>query len=168
MLEYELDRYQKVFTKILNFLSFKPRTKKEIEDRLKSYIDREKISPAEKGLLLNNILIRLKEDKYVDDKKTLELYVESFLGSPKARSIRSFRIALKKKGFSDIDIESATRGLTGDLEMAGALKEAKKKLISLKKEPAFSRKAKMRNFLYSKGYMADTIKAVVDELLPLQ
>jgi SOS response regulatory protein OraA/RecX len=168
MLEFELDRYQKVFTKILNFLSFKPRTKKEIEDRLKSYIDRERISPAEKGLLLNNILIRLKEDKYVDDKKTLELYVESFLGSPKARSIRSFRMALKKKGFSESDIELATRGISGDLEMAGALKEAKKKLLSLKNVPTYAKKGKISNFLYSKGYAANTIKAVVDTLLRLQ
>jgi SOS response regulatory protein OraA/RecX len=168
MTEYNLDIYQKVFTKILNLLSFKPRTEKEVKDRLRSYVDKERIPASEKDLLFDTILARLKEDKYLDDKKTAQLYAESFLNNPKSRSIKKFQMALKKKGFSAQDIDRAVGMLPSGIEEAGAMKEARKKLISLKNQPLFVKKAKISNFLYSKGYAGSTIKAVVDTLLSLQ
>jgi SOS response regulatory protein OraA/RecX len=168
MAEYKIDTYQKVFFKILNFVSYKPRTEKEISDRLKRYLNVERISGEEKEELNEKILTQLKDDKYIDDKKTAKLYLESYLGSQKPRSINRFKQALKKKGFKEVDISDLTFAIPADHEENRALAEAKKRLSRLRNDTKFIRKAKLTNFLYSKGYSANTIKSVVDTLLSLQ
>jgi SOS response regulatory protein OraA/RecX len=168
MAEHKIDTYQKVFFKILNFVSYKPRTEKEISDRLKRYINAEKVSDKEKEELNEKILSQLKEDKYIDDKKTGKLYLESYLSSPKPRSISRFKHDLKKKGFKEADIFDLTSGIPAQHEDSQALAEAKRKLFRLRDETKFIKKAKLTSFLYSKGYSAGTIKSVVDTLLSLQ
>jgi len=168
MTEYKIDTYQKVFLKILNFVSYKPRTEKEISDRLARYLGSEKISVEEKEELNEKILFQLKEDGYVDDKKTAKQYLNSYLGSQRPGSISRFKQALKKKGFKETEISDLTSNISAEQEEIKALNEAKKRLTRLKNETGFIKKAKLTNFLYSKGYSANTIKSVVDTLLPLQ
>lgn len=166
--EQKYDTYQKIFFKILNFLSYKPRTQKELEAKLELYLSKEKESQEEKDILFKKALAQLEQDGYLNDRKTAQLYVESFINSPKARSINSLKNAMRKKGFTSQEIEDATSSLSDELEIAGALKVAKKKLSALKGTQGYIKKAKLNNFLYSKGYSTRTIKAVVDTLLSLQ
>jgi regulatory protein len=168
MAEYKTDTYQKVFLKTLNFVSYKPRTEKEISERLKRYLDSEKISDGEKEELNEKISVQLKEDGYIDDTKTAKLYLDSYLGSQKPRSISRFKQDLKRKGFKEAEIDDLTSGIPIEQEESRALAEAKKKLLRLKNESKFIKKAKLINFLYSKGYSGNTIKSVVDTLLTLQ
>ena len=168
MSEYKVDRYQKVFLKILNFVSYKPRTEKEISERLKRYVNSERVSDKEAEELIKNISTQLEADGYINDKKTAKLYLESYLTSPKSQSINKFKQNLKKKGFKEMDIEMLTSNIPNRQEKESALNDAKKKLNRLGNEAFFIKKAKLSNFLYSKGYSSDTIKSVVDTLLPVQ
>lgn len=168
MTEYKIDRYQKVFLKILNFVSYKPRTEKEISSRLNVYVGKERISDLEKEELKERVLSQLKLDGYIDDKKTGKLYLDSYLHSQKSKSTGRFKQDLRKKGFKQSDIDNLTSDIPVEQEKEGALKEGQKRLNRFKKEPIFVKKAKLSNFLYSKGYSTTTIKAVVDTLLPLQ
>jgi len=166
--EQKYDTYQKIFFKILNFLSYKPRTQKELETKLELYLSKEKKSQEEKDLLFKKALLQLEQDGYLNDKKTAQLYVDSFINSPKAKSINSLKIAMRRKGFTSQEIEDSTSSLSDDLEVTGALKVGKKKLLALKGSQGYIKKAKLNNFLYLKGYSTRTIKAVVDTLLSLQ
>jgi regulatory protein len=168
MAEYKIDTYQKVFLKILNFISYKPRTEKEILDRLERYFEPEKITAGEKEELKEKFLIQLEEDGYINDKKTAKLYLESYLGSQKPRSVSRFRQDLKKRGFKETEINDLTSGIPAEQEEMKALAEARRKLLRLKNESGFIKKAKLTNFLYAKGYSGNTIKSVVDTLLTLQ
>jgi len=168
MAELKIDVYQKIFAKVLNFLSYKPRTQKEIELKLNFYLRKEKIPQQEKDSLSEKILLQLEQDGYLDDSRVADMFVQSFTGSNKARSIKNLKNSMIKKGFSRYDVEIATGGLPTDLELDGALRVAKKKLLHIKEASKPVKKAKISNFLYAKGYSSSTIKAVVDTLLPLQ
>jgi SOS response regulatory protein OraA/RecX len=168
MSEYKVDRYQKVFLKILNFVSYKPRAEKEIQERLKRYINSERMSDKEAEELNNKIFSQLKADGYIDDGKAAKLYLDSYLTSSKPQSISKFKQNLRKKGFKEKDIDILSSDISPSQEKEPALNDAKKKLGRLGKEAPFIKKAKLSNFLYSKGYSSDTIRSVVDTLLPVQ
>lgn len=167
-MEYKIDPYQKVFTKVLNFVSYKPRAEAEVFERLKSYLAKENITQNEKDLLQEKIIIQLKQDGYIDDKKTLKLYVDNFSTSRKPKSIRRFKQDLKRKGISQTDIEEGSLALPENLEYDLALVDARKKIRKYGKDSGFILKSKLTSYLYSKGYASETIKSVVDTLLQLQ
>jgi len=157
MVQSSLDTYQKIYTKILNFLSYKPRSEKEIINRLKKYSASEEIE--------QKILQSLETDGYVNDKNIIQMFIQSYLSSPKTKSLISLKQTLVKKGFNNEDIKAALEEVPPQAEEKKVLKDAQKKLRSLGKEPILQKKRKLQDYLYRKGYNPKAIKAVVDSLL---
>ncbi|HNS71339.1 MAG TPA: hypothetical protein PKK07_01300, partial [bacterium] len=86
--EYKISVYEKILTKILNFISYKLRTEKEITSRLDYYLRKEEKSSEEKNIIREKILNQLKTDGYINDLKLVDVYKDSISSSNKRRSVR--------------------------------------------------------------------------------
>ena len=167
-MEYKIDSYQKVFIKALNFVSYKPRTEAEVLARVHVYLSREKITTAQKTEIQEKVLEQLKNDGYINDKKILKLYVDSYSTLHKPKSIKRYKQELKQKGISESELGAVLGGLSESAEYEMALSDAKKRQKRFGKLSGFELKAKLSSYLYTKGYPTGTIKSVVDTLMRLQ
>ncbi len=123
--------------KILNFLSFRARSEKEVRDRLTKY-----------GLTQDEITIeveRLKKWKLVDDQDFAQVYVES-RSRFKPRSNWLINLELKRKG-----VKPAAETIP-DLELAKLALEKKKNLKSAQQAA---------QFLKSRGFKWETIEKAI-------
>lgn len=91
----ELGTQEKLFGKILNFLSYRPRSRREVEDRLKQYL-RDHAAPHS---VIDSTLRRLTRLGYLDDLKFAAWFVESRRTS-RPRSTRHLRSELMGKGIA--------------------------------------------------------------------
>ena len=86
--EYKISVYEKILTKILNLISYKLRSEKEITSRLDYYLRKEEKSSEEKNIIREKILRSLKEEiphgtavevmqmKKRDDKEIYDICIE--------------------------------------------------------------------------------------------
>ncbi|MBP2071659.1 MULTISPECIES: RecX family transcriptional regulator [Thermoanaerobacterium] len=131
----------------LKFLSYSMRTKKELIDKLKlkGYDDS----------IINNVLEKLIQQRYIDD----EYYTELYIKEKKERLYSKYRIyhELYRKGIDPSIIASKLDQLYED-EI-----DTIKKLI-IKKRISTNDKLKIKNYLFRKGFMIEDInKALLDE-----
>lgn len=157
--------FEKVYFKVLNFISFHQRSKKEISDRLSKYLSKYYISKAEKEKILKDITHKLEENGYVNDLNFSHSYIRSATNSRKFLSKRKIYQFLIRKGIHKDVISEALGSLPADFSLKNALKDGEKKLRLIGKIDAFSKKRKLSAYLYRKGYDSDTISSVVDTLL---
>ncbi|WKV09070.1 RecX family transcriptional regulator [Thermoanaerobacterium sp. CMT5567-10] len=123
------------------------RTKKELIDKLKliGYDDS----------IINNVLEKLIQQRYIDD----EYYTELYIKEKKERLYSKYRIynELYRKGIDPSIIASKLDKLYED-EI-----DTIKKLI-IKKRISTNDKLKIKNYLFRKGFMIEDInKALLDE-----
>ena len=165
--------FQKIYDKVLRFLSFRPRSEKEIKDYL-----------AKKGVggqIKKMVIKKLKRVKLLDDKKFAWWWIEQREGfRPSGR--RLLEQELRKKGVGRETVEEILTNFfqkekekeTWDtiaprfyssFEYKLALKAAKKKLSRYQKLPPFKFRQKMGAFLSRRGFSWEVIKGVVDEIL---
>lgn len=141
----------------LRFLSFRPRSEKEIRD----YLSRKKVSE----LVVQKILSKLKENKFLNDEEFAKWWVEQrTLVNP--RALRVIKIELKQKGIPKEIIEQLTQNtefkLQNDLEMA--IRLAQKRLPRYKNLPNQEIYQKLGRYLVSKGFDWETVKISIDEV----
>lgn len=165
------EAYSKVYFKILNFLSFNKRTKKELLDKLEKYLYRISLSQNEKSELRDRIISNLKIDGYLkdsNDEDYAEAYIQGLKNSSKPfNSIRIFQF-LSKKGISKEIIEDAIGDIDNDSVHESVLRDAQKKIRSIRDGNAYQKKQKLIGFLLRKGYPFDIVSSVVDTLEELQ
>ncbi|MBW6441432.1 recombination regulator RecX [Patescibacteria group bacterium] len=159
--------YSKVYVKVLNFLSFSPRSRKEVLERIDKYFSKINFPSREKDEIKKDIISNLKKDGYLkesNDRDFSILYIEGLKKSRKP--FNSLRISqfLSKKGISKDLINELVRDLDQDSIYESVLKDAQKKLRILKSGDAYSKKRKLISYLYRKGYPYDVVKSVVDTL----
>ena len=112
---------------------------------------------------IEEILERLKENHYLDDKEYAELFIESKLRR-KPQSLKLMKWDLRKKGLDEETIEySLQKETINEMEMAGLA--AQKKLKSLAHLPAAKRKEKLYRFLLSRGFSSSIIFQVLKEYI---
>ena len=146
----DTDQTDYVYAKLLNFLSYRPRTVKEVRDRLYKYevkeIDRQ------------NILIdKLQSKGYLDDMAFARWFIES-RNTPRPRSPRMLRAELKAKGVGE-DIIKSVISQAGD-ERASITRLLTKKLgIPAQLDPAA--RQKIYAYLSRQGFTWDKIIEVV-------
>ncbi len=150
--------FEKFYNSALRFLSYRPRSEKEVRDKLKS----KKVESS----VIEKIIAKLKEKKFINDEEFARLFVENRLRF-KPRSLRLIKIELKQKGISSEIIESRIKnqelGAESDLEQAKKLVQKRiGRLKGLSKEEIYQ---KLGRFLASKGFDWDTIKQAIDEAL---
>lgn len=157
--------FEKVYFKILNFISYNLRSEKDISDRLTKYLSKYRIKTSDKDNLFSKIISKLKENGYLNDLNFASLYIKSVSDSRKPISKRKVTYFLVKKGVSKDIINEAVNFLPNDFSRNNAIKEAEKKLRLLGNVDEFSKKRKLYDYLFRKGYDSQTISSVVDTLL---
>lgn len=157
--------FEKVYFKILNFISYNLRSEKEVSDRLTKYLSKYHISSSEKNDLSAKLTSKLEESGYLDDSNFAFSYVKSVSDSRKPISKRKITHFLMKKGISKDMISNAISTLPEEFSHNNAMKDAEKKLRLLGNIDGFSKKRKLYDYLFRKGYDSGTISSVVDTLL---
>lgn len=141
----------------LRFLSFRPRSEKEIND----YLKKKQVN----SITSQKVISRLKENKFLNDEEFARWWAEQRT-LIKPRAWRIIKIELKQKGISKEIIEeleqNAESKLQNDLEMA--IKLAQKRLPRYKNLSKQEIYQKLGAFLASKGFDWEIVKISIDEV----
>jgi regulatory protein len=162
------DLYLKVFEKILNFISYSPRTEKEVKDRINRFFGKKDISPQEKDIIIEKVMAELRDLRLLDDLLYAKDYVQGRIRSEKPVSKRKLAEFLYKKGVSREIIDQVTVEYSDELEYSAAEKLADKKLRSIKDTDPFVIKRKLTGYLLSKGFSPQIVYIVVDTKTKVQ
>lgn len=151
-----MDFPDRLFDRTLRFLSYRPRSEKE----LREYLVKKKASDKEVSL----ILTRLSELKIFDDREFTAWWIRSRqLSRPKGQ--RVIRMELKQKGISqDIIDEVFDQGeeVIADSTLIQAI--ATKQAPKIKHETRQEFVQKLGMFLMRRGFSYEDIRPVVDAL----
>ncbi|KKQ29784.1 MAG: Regulatory protein RecX [Candidatus Levybacteria bacterium GW2011_GWA2_37_36] len=146
--------FEKFYNKALEFLSYRPRSEKEVRDKLKT----KKVELE----VIDRIISKLKEKKFINDEEFTKGWTESRLRF-KPRSVRLIKLELKQKGIDPETINNLQLTIDNDLESARKLVEKKiGRLEGLPKQEIYQ---KLGRYLASKGFDWDTIKKSIDAVL---
>lgn len=158
----------KIYVKMLNFLSYRKRSIKEIHDRIDKYAKKIALPLREKEGIKDKVLSILQTDGYIKDSNDVEFadcYVDSLKRSGKTLNEIKIYLFLNKRGVPKDIIEGALENIDSELVYESALSDAQKKLKVLKEPDKFLKKKKLMDYLYRKGYSYETSSSVVDTLL---
>lgn len=157
------DQVERLFDKAVKFLSFRPRSEKEIRDNLL-----QKLRLTDKGdeekknfeASVEEVINKLKKLGQIDDQEFAKWWLEQRTAFKKS-SPRLIKSELFKKGVSREIIEQIfEEGEIDPFELARAA--ARKKLSSYQRLTPKEFRDKLGRFLASKGFDWDVIKKVVD------
>lgn len=157
-----MDSFEKFYNKSLRFLSFRPRSEKEIRDYLlKPRIRSDKRKKISKEIL-DKIVAKLKKKKFINDEEFTKWWIEQRL-KLRPRAWRIIKMELARKGISqeisEPIIQSLEFRIQNDLELAKKLAEKRiKRYKDLTKREIYQ---KLGRFLASKGFDYETIKKVL-------
>lgn len=143
------DDVEVALQRALNFLSYRPRSEKEVRQNLKKH----KYNQA----VIDEIIERLVRGKLVDDKNFAGLWVEN-RSEFRPRGSRMLRSELWQKGISDQIIEDALSDLD---ETNLALKAARKKSRRYRDLDREGFRKKLYGFLARRGFHYGVISEVV-------
>lgn len=148
----ESDVYEKLMGSAIRYVSFRPRSEKEIREFLQKKLD---LYHTTAPLILEKVISRLRELGYADDAKFAAWWVEQ-------------RSGRKPKGKKLIERELEVKGIQVDVsidEKTLATRAVEKKLMLWKHLSFFEQKKKISDYLYRRGFGWDTIGSVVDGVL---
>ena len=148
----DMDEFEKFYNKTLRFLSYRPRSEKELRDKLK----KKKTS----GEIINKIILRLKENNFINDEEFVKWWIEQRT-TFKPRSFRLIKMELKQKGVSNDLIEKVIDDLRLTIDdLKSAKKLIQKRLSRYKNLPREKKFQKIARFLSSRGFDYDIIKEI--------
>ena len=153
--------FEKFYNVALRFLSYRPRSEKEVRDKLV----RKKASKE----IIKKVITKLKEQKFLNDEEFAKWWIEQRT-SFRPRSLRLIKLELRQRGISDETVEDQISKIKdqigSDLERAKRLVEKRirrfRNKFGMTKEMIYQ---KLGRYLASKGFDWDTIKQSIDELL---
>ena len=158
-----MDNFTKLLNKSFRFLSYRPRSEKEVRDYLKKKISNFKTGEE----LIDSIIEKLKKQRFLDDREFAKWWIEQ-RSKIKPKAIKFIIFELKQKGIDKDLIEEVLE--SKDLEIASdfdkALNLAQKRIGRYKNEESKKTYENMARFLASKGFDYDIIKKVIDQILP--
>lgn len=144
--------FEKFYNNSLRFLSYRPRSEKEIRD----YLAKKKASIS----LINSIVKKLKEQKFLDDLEFARWFIRS-KSSTNPKAARIIKIELRRKGIAE-EIIDGLLAFIDDLTAAKELVSKKKgKYKTLDKKEMYQ---KLASFLARRGFSWDTIKEALKQL----
>lgn len=149
-----MDSFERFYNKALEFLSYRPRSEKEVRDKLKK--------KQVEFQIIEKIIAKLKEKKFINDEEFARMFLENRLRF-KPRSTRLIKLELKQKGIDPEIINNLQLAVDNDLESAKKLVEKRiERVRNLPKQEIYQ---KLGRYLASKGFSWDTIKKAIDEML---
>jgi regulatory protein len=163
-----MDDLEKNFNRALRFLSFRPRSEKEIVDYLKKKTSYSKAQEEEKEnleIMISAIVGKLKEHRFINDKEFARIWI-SQRTKIKPRALRIIKRELAEKGIDKETIDellvNSENEVPSDFQMAYTLAEKRlKKYKDLPKQEFFE---KMGRYLASRGFTYDIIKEVIGKI----
>ena len=146
------DNVEVALQRALNYLSYRPRSEKEVRDNLKKHEYPDEI--------IDQIIDRLKRGNLVDDENFAELWVEN-RNEFRPRGSTLLRIELRRKGVPDQVIAHA---LEEQDEDALALKAGRKKARRYRHLEWQDFRKKMTGFLARRGFHYGIIAEVLPQI----
>lgn len=147
---------EKILEKVFKFLSFRPRSKKEILD----YLKRKNLGKNESELALK----RVEKLGFINDEEFARFLVQSRVKS-KPKGKRVLILELRQKGIDNEIIEKILDEVTvSELELAQ--RAISKKLENFLKLPPNAAREKITAYLGRRGFSWDTIKELIDTASP--
>lgn len=156
-----MEDFEKFYFIAVNYLSYRPRSEKEVRDKLKL-----KNTPQE---ITDKIIDKLKEQKFINDAEFARMWTANRIKiNPKSK--RVIKMELLQKG---VDSEIIEKVLTGnpdeevnDRVQARKLVEARfSRYKHLPKQEIYQ---KLGGFLGRRGFGWSTIKDAIDEVMKLE
>lgn len=147
----EGDNLSKCLTRAYRFLSFRPRSEKEMREKLLEKYDEETVKKSIK---------KLKNLNYVNDEEFARMWINS---RRSGRSKKALEFELKKKGVDAELINKSLSNLNKDDEVDAALKlvQSRRKYQGLSGNEAYQ---KIGGFLSRRGYSYEIIKEVIKKI----
>lgn len=139
-----------LYSKLLNFLSFRPRSIKEVRERLYKYGVTDKHAQT-------SFIDKLVDKKYLDDLSFAKWFVES-RNTHRPRSIRALTFELMKKGINREIIQKVTKEIGDEATSIKAILD--KKLGTPHKIDSETRQ-KVTSYLARQGFAWEKIATVV-------
>lgn len=156
------DDFEKFYNKSLRFLSFRPRSEKEVRSHFAKASRGRGKPPSEE--IIELVIKKLKEQKFLDDKEFAKWWAEQRT-LIKLKPKRIIKMELRQKGVDDETIDELLEkfdDVVSDLEKAKRIVE--KKLLKYKDFEGFEKRTRLGRFLASKGFDYDTIKSALKDL----
>lgn len=156
---------EEIYQKTLNFLSFRPRSEKEIKDYLSKKLTKKKITDEQLiQSIKEKIISHLKDQKLVDDDAFTNWWLEQRLTfKPKGKI--ALRVELLKKGIDKEIIEQALLTIDNQQLVSLAKKLVEKKIRLYQCLPIFKLKQKLISFLLRRGFDFHLSKTIIDEMV---
>ena len=143
-----------IFDKVLHYIDFKPRTTKEVVKYLKEKdIDEESI---------DEIILRLKDIKYLDDEKYMISYIDESIRNCKGPNLIIHQ--LEQLGIDKSIIKSSLLNYTSEQQYDNAYLVASKYQRQNLKYPTNKQKELIYQKLIRSGYYHETINRVLNNL----
>jgi len=143
------DETEVAYQRALRFLSYRPRSEKEVVDNLQKHETPEQV--------VEEIIERLKQNGMVDDVKFARLWLEN-RSEFRPRGYYALRSELRQKGIGDAVIETSL-GEIDELELAFRAGRKKAAKLTSGDEQVF--KQKLYGFLSRRGFNYEIISDVV-------
>jgi len=153
-----MDEFSKFYDKALKFLSYRPRSEKEVKDNL--------LKKKAPDSIVQLVIKKLKEQKFLNDGEFAKWWIEQrTLVKPTGKRLIKFE--LKKKGIDkeliDEVFDSVEDLVHDELETARKLVQRKiNKYKGLDRQKIYQR---LGGFLSRRGFDYDTIKKSIDEFI---
>jgi regulatory protein len=153
-----MENFEKFYNASLRFLSFRPRSEKEVRDSLK----RKKAPPK----IIEEIILKLKELNFINDREFAKWWIEQRL-TFRLKALRVIKNELKLKGIIDEITEDVLRESQveqkADYDIAKKLAERK---VERYKGLAYKdKRLKLTRFLANKGFSFEDIEKSIDDIL---
>ncbi len=144
----QLKAIDELKTKVLKFVLYKKRTENEV---------REKFSNEDENLL-EDVIENLKEQNYINDTQYITKFIQEYIAL-KNLSIKEISYKLSQKGIKkslidDYIYENREKMLEYEINSA---------LSILRKKANKSEIEDIKKYLYSKGYMSESVSIAIDE-----
>jgi len=153
---------QKILGKVLMFLAYRVRTRKEVTQRLDKYLKSEKyVGDAVKEDITRQVLDYLEQNNLINDESFAKLYIESKTKGKSVLGKKAILVKLMERGISK---NTANLYLNTNISEEDELNAAVKVLMNKYRTAAETRE-KMGRFLLSRGFSYPTAKHAVDYLL---
>lgn len=153
--------YERLLGAAIRFVSFRPRSEKELRDFFHKTLKRHHTTAP---LVVEKVLTRLAELGYVDDMKFVEWWVGQRM-SFKPKGKRMVALELRAKGIPKEIIDAYySAGSDASDERKLARIAVERKLTVWKSLPPLPKRKKLYDFLSRRGFDADTVSSVVDEV----
>jgi len=146
------DQQARAYDSALHFLGSRPRSEREIRDRLARH--------EYDAYVVDRVIERLRRIKLVDDAAFAAYWVEQ-RATHKPRGARLLKQELRQKGVSQ---DVVTEALPVDDDEDGAYRAAQRKAVSLRALDERTFKQRLGGFLQRRGYGYETIRGVVGRL----